>query len=247
MPDMREIEIVNSTSTTSSGELPISLRTSDDAANRRRTAPIVLFVYNRPLHTEKTLAALRGNELAGASDLFIYSDAPKNAAASEAVARVRELIRNVAGFRSVSVIEQEQNRGLASSIISGVTHLCKDYGRAIVLEDDLVTSPYFLRYMNDALDLYENTNEVMHVSGGTYPVGTFGSSSTYFLHLPLCWGWGTWARAWSAFEKDVAVMARFDSGMIRKFNFDNTYGYWDQLELNVRGKINTWFVFWYAA
>jgi hypothetical protein len=114
------------------------------------------------------------------------------------------------------------------------------------MEDDLITSPYFLRYMNDALELYKNNDEVMHVSGSTYPVQDFCDESSYFLHLPLCWGWGTWQRAWNNFTKDIDVMQQFDRKMIAEFNFDHTYDYWAQLQLNRKGVMNTWFVFWYA-
>ena len=209
-------------------------------------APIVLFVYNRPAHTRRTVEALQKNELAGESDLFVFSDAPKTIEAAEAVREVREYVKTISGFRSVSIVERHKNWGLANSIIDGVTRLCREYGRVIVLEDDLVVSIGFLRYMNEALVFYQNSLEVMHISGCRYPVGIFGTDDTFFLQVPLCWGWATWQRAWITFEKDTAVMEHFDRSMIKRFNFDNTYSYWKQLELNRKGKINTWFVFWYA-
>jgi hypothetical protein len=210
-------------------------------------APIVLFVYNRPAHTRQTVEALQQNELAGASELIIYSDAPKKPEAAGAVREVREFIKTITGFKSVTILERETNIGLARSIIEGVTKLCDDHERVIVLEDDLETSPYFLRFMNDALAFYENTNEVMHISGCRYPVEQFGSDETFFLHVPLCWGWATWKRAWSAFEKDISIMDRFDDERVKHFNFGNTYPYWEQLVLNRSGKQNTWFIFWYAC
>ena len=211
------------------------------------TAPIALFVYNRPEHTRQTIEALRENSLARQSDLVIFSDAPKNPKASAAVAEVREHIRTVDGFKSVTIVEREENWGLARSIISGVTLLCEKYGRAIVLEDDLVSSPFFLTFMNEALDLYAGNSEVMHISGSTYPVEIDERSTSYFLKIPLCWGWATWDRAWSKFSKDIAVMERFTPAMISRFNFDGTNPtYWGQLQANRDGRINTWFIFWYA-
>lgn len=209
-------------------------------------APIALFVYNRPLHTRKTVEALARNECAADSVLYIFSDHAKSAEAASAVNEVRSYIRGISGFKEVVIVEQTENFGLAKSIISGVSNLCAKYGRVIVLEDDLETSPYFLKFMNEALDFYENTPEVMHISGCRYPVEDFGTEDTFFLHVPLCWGWATWQRAWLTFEKDISVMQRFDRKMIKHFNFDNTYSYWQQLVLNRSGKINTWFVFWYA-
>ena len=112
-------------------------------------APIALFVYNRPWHTQQTLEALQKNKLADESNLFIFSDAAKTDDQSTGVCEVRNYIKGIGVFKSVTIIEQEKNLGLAASIIEGVTHLCNEYGRVIVLEDDLVTSTYFLQYMND--------------------------------------------------------------------------------------------------
>lgn len=210
-------------------------------------APIALFVYNRPLHTRQTVEALLRNDLAAESELFIFSDAAKNINAAPAVDEVRRYIRGIRGFRSVSIVERAENFGLARSIIGGVTKLCNEYGRAIVLEDDLLSSPYFLKFMNEALDLYMDTPEVMHISGSMYPVKQNEDVHSYFLRLPLCWGWATWSRAWAKFSKDINVMKQFDRRMISRFNFDGTYDYWKQLELNRDGTINTWFIFWYAT
>ena len=114
-------------------------------------APIVLFVYNRPDHTRQTVEALQKNELAIDSELFIYSDATKNENAEQKVNEVREYIKNINGFKKVTIVEREKNWGLANSIIDGVTKIVNEYGKIIVLEDDLVTSPYFLKFMNWAL------------------------------------------------------------------------------------------------
>lgn len=217
-----------------------------EISNHSKKAPIALFVYNRPEHTRKTVEALRENTLSKDSDLIIFSDAPKSDAQVEAVNEVRQYIRQIDGFKSVTIVERETNFGLARSIIDGVTKLCEEYGRVIVLEDDLETSPHFLSFMNEALTYYENTEEVMHISGYRYPVESFGRDDTFFLHVPLCWGWATWRRAWSAFDKDISIMTRFDEKMVRHFNFCNSYSYWEQLESNRSGKLNTWFVFWYA-
>lgn len=210
-------------------------------------APVVIFVYNRPQHTQRTISALLNNTLARETDVIIYSDAAKVDAQSDNVNAVREYINKVSGFRSIRIVERTRNFGLARSIIEGVTEACEQYGNVIVLEDDLETSPYFLEFMNQALGKYAKTEEVMHISGCSYPIRQIEEQGTYFLNVPLCWGWATWQRAWKKFSNDVAVMDRFDATMIRSFNFDNSYPYWAQLELNRAGKIRTWFVFWYAT
>lgn len=210
-------------------------------------APLVLFVYNRAWHTEQTINALLNNKLSSESEIFIYSDAAKNDAALSDVKEVRDYIDTIKGFKKVTIIKRERNWGLANSIIDGVTELCNKYGRVIVLEDDLETSPYFLNYMNSALSFYQDNENVMHISGCKYPVEPFGKDDTFFLRIPLCWGWATWKRAWSRFDKNIFVMKKFDRKMIKHFNFDGSYNYWKQLELNKSGEIDTWFIFWYAA
>ena len=119
-------------------------------------APIAFFVYKRPEHTKKTLEALAANELASESELFIFSDGARNEQDEKSVLAVREYIRTAKGFKSVSILEHVKNQGLAKSLIGGITELCDKFGRVIVVEDDVLTSPYFLRFMNDALNLYEN-------------------------------------------------------------------------------------------
>lgn len=211
------------------------------------TAPIALFVYNRPGHTRRTVESLLSNDLAADSDLYVFSDAARDATAATAVQAVRDYVASIGGFRSVRTTYQETNQGLAKSIISGTSQLCREFGQVIVLEDDLVSSPYFLRYMNDALELYRDVAQVMHVSGSAYPIDTAGLSETYFLQIPLCWGWATWQRAWQHFDKDIAVMDRFDRRAIDRFCVDGTFpDFWAQLIGNRDGSINTWFIFWYA-
>ncbi|MEN6292732.1 MAG: hypothetical protein ABFD07_12055, partial [Methanobacterium sp.] len=111
-------------------------------------APIVLFVYNRLWHTRQTVEALQKNELVADSELFIFSDAPKNESAIDNVTDVREYCNTITGFKKITIIERDNNWGLANSIIDGVTKIVNEDGRVIVLEDDLVTSPFFLMYMN---------------------------------------------------------------------------------------------------
>lgn len=211
-------------------------------------APIVLFVYNRPDHTKQTVEALQKNELAKESELFIFSDAAKNEDALEKVNEVREYIKTIDGFKKVTIIEREKNWGLADSIIDGVTKIVNKYGKIIVLEDDLVTSPYFLKFMNEALEFYKDEKKVWHISGWNCPIKSDGLEDVFFWRLMNCWGWATWSDRWSYFEKDIDKTIKvFRKTDIKNFNLDGTENFWQQVKLNKEGKINTWAIFWYAT
>lgn len=144
-------------------------------------APIALFVYNRPEHTRRTLKFLKQNLLADESRLFIFSDGAKDGNHLHEVAEVREIIKSVDGFKSVEVIERKTNLGLADSIIEGVSMLTGKYGKVIVFEDDLITSPYTLQYFNDALNCYQKEDKVMHIGAYMYPIETEGLPETFFF------------------------------------------------------------------
>ncbi|NOR69042.1 MAG: glycosyltransferase [Methylomarinum sp.] len=211
-------------------------------------APIVLFVYNRPWHTQQTIEALQKNELANESELFIYSDAPKNESAKGSVTEVRELIKNIKGFKQVTVIERKKNWGLADSIIDGVTTIIHQYGKIIVLEDDLVTSPYFLKYMNEALDFYKDEEKVWHISGWNYPIAVDGLGDVFFWRLMNCWGWATWENNWQFFEKNTfKLINEFSKEQIRYLNLDGFNDAWSQVTLNNENRIKTWAIYWYAT
>ncbi len=213
-----------------------------------RPAPVVLFTYNRPWHLEQTIAALKGNELARDTDLIVYSDGPRGPDDLDAVDTIRGYIRALGGFRSVELRARAKNLGLAANIIDGVTTIVKEHGQAIVLEDDLVTSRYFLRYMNDALGRYEQVEQVMHVSGYMFPIDVEGLQETFFYRVPSCWGWATWERAWRYFRKDIGwLYSTFSPADRISFDLDVDAGFWRQVEANKRGRMNTWAVFWYAS
>jgi len=209
---------------------------------------MVLFVYNRPWHTRQTIKALQKNELADRSDLFIYSDSPKNEQTEKAVKKVREYIHTIDGFKTITIREREKNLGLAGSIIDGVTAIVNEYGRLIVLEDDLVTSPFFLRYMNDALILYENEEKVISIHGYIYPLSE-KLPSTFFLRGADCWGWATWKRGWDLFEEDGQKLLNEleEKKLTRLLDFNRTYNYTQMLRDQIAGKNDSWAVRWLVS
>lgn len=212
-------------------------------------APIALFVYNRPDHTRQTVEALQKNTLASESDLIVFSDAAKSEEQVEAVNNVRQYIHQIGGFKSVVIVEREANFGLAKSIIEGVTSVVNKYGRIIVLEDDLVTSPYFLRFMNDALDAYHNEEKVMHISGYMFPINTPEKlPATIFYRASTCWGWGTWKRAWDGFQLDSKVLLENIQSRNLEYEFDihDTMEFVSMLKAQSVGLVDSWAIRWYA-
>ena len=213
-----------------------------------KLAPVVLFVFARPEHTRETVEALAANDLAAETDLIVYSDAARGPMDVPAVQAVRDYLKTIGGFHSVTVHERERNFGLADSIVDGVTATVNIFGTVIVVEDDLVTSQYFLRYMNDALRIYQNEERVMHVAAHMFDIDPEGLPDCFFLPPASCWGWGTWARAWRYFSCNSAYyIENFKSDDISRFNLDDSYDYWSQVLNNHCGRMKTWAVFWYTS
>ena len=211
-------------------------------------APIVLFVYNRAAHTEETVKALLKNKECTESELFIYSDSAKNPDQHDAVENVRNYIRSINGFKKVTIREQEVNRGLSASIIYGVTEIVNKFDRVIVLEDDLIVSPYFLDFMNRSLEKYESDDRIACIHGYIYPVDT-ELPTVFFLKGADCWGWATWKRAWTIFEPDGKKLQRElqERNLQSEFDFDGSYPYYKMMEDQSNGLNQSWAVRWYAS
>lgn len=211
-------------------------------------APVALFVYKRPALTRETLDALKQNEGADRTDLTVFSDGWKSERDRPSVEQVRNIIAGITGFRSVTVVAREQNLGLSRSVVTGVSGMLDRHDRVIVLEDDLVTSPYFLRYMNDGLRTYAHDPSVVSVHGYVYPV-TRKLPETFFLRGADCWGWGTWRRGWETLNlnADVLLHTLEESGQTREFDFDGSFPYTRMLRNHARGKIDSWAICWYAS
>lgn len=212
-------------------------------------APILLFVYNRPQHTRKTLAALENANLAADSELFIFSDGAKDAHNIELVNQVRALIREPRNFKNITIIERPKNIGLAENIIDGVSSIIKKTGRVIVLEDDLEIARHGLEYFNDALTRYQFDEKVMEISGYMYPLKDNSNlEESFFFRVANSWGWATWSRAWKHFDTDIeALTANFTKEDINRFSIDHTENFWKQVQQFKAGKINSWAIRWYLS
>ncbi len=211
-------------------------------------APIVLFVYNRLRHTQQTIDALRGNYLAPESELFIFSDSHKDETVKADVERVRSYLKTIEGFKKITIFESEKNQGPSMLIVTGVTEIINRYGKVIVLEDDLLVSRYFLKFMNDALAFYEKEEKVISICGYMYKVD-INNQETFFLKMADCWGWATWKRGWDLFESNATeLLERLNvRRMIRSFDLNGGYAYSKMLKKQVEGKISSWAIRWYAS
>lgn len=210
-------------------------------------APVVLFVYNRPEHTKKTITALVNNSLAHETSLFIYSDAPKNDIDAKSVEQVRKYCRGIKGFKEVHIVKRNDNMGLANSIISGVTEVINKYEKVIVLEDDLVTSTDFLNYMNDALYFYAEDMRIWSVTGYCPEISIPKSyeHDVYLSLRPSSWGWGTWRNRWTKIDwevKDYNVLLN-DKKKQRAFNKggNDLFG---MLQRQMKNEIDSWAIRW---
>src|ERR1700743_246952 len=211
-------------------------------------APIALFVYNRPDHTRRTISYLQKNLLAEESRLFIFSDGPKTDADKAKVEEVRQLAKEVTGFKSVKLIARKENLVLSNSIISGVTKLVNEYDKVIVFEDDLLSSPYTLQYFNEGLTRYAGEEQVMHIGAYMYDLKDKTLPETFFYRAASSWGWATWARAWKHFEPDIDKLTeQFSKPNILRFSIEGTMNFWKQMREFKAGKNNSWAIRWYAS
>ena len=213
-----------------------------------RPAPVALFAYRRPEHLRMTVESLRANPEARDTQLTVFCDAARTTEHEDAVAAVHAYADAITGFAAVTVVKRERNLGLAGSIIDGVTRLTEAQGRVIAVEDDLLLSPHFLRYMNDGLALYEGDAQVASIHGYCYPVAE-PLPETFFLRGADCWGWGTWRRAWSRFQPDGASLltALQAQGLTRAFDLDGEYGFSRMLRDQIAGRNDSWAVRWHAS
>lgn len=210
-------------------------------------APIVLFVFNRPEHTRKTIESLKKNSLAIESELFVFSDGPRNNKDVPDVEAVRAVMDTIDGFKTTTVLKQSENRGLADSVITGVSDVIRRYGKVIVIEDDLQFSPYFLEYMNEALECYEADPKVFSIGGYSPPLEIPGGMpvDSYLSYRCCTWGWATWRDRWDKVDWEVGDFDTFisDQYLVERFNRGGD-DMSQILKLQMVGKISSWGIRW---
>ena len=213
-----------------------------------KLAPLAFFAFNRPNHTRRALESISSNDEAKDSELFVFIDGPKTSEDKKLIEEVKEVVTERPWCKRIEIFENQENLGCARQVVNVTTRCCKEFGRVIILEDDNFLSPYFLRFLNTALEKYENEERIMDVSGYMYPVGLRSNSSS-FMRGSGNWGWGTWQRAWQHFESDGEKLLQ----MIRRrnleyeLNFHNSINQLRLLKRQIKGEVDTWDIQWYAT
>lgn len=212
-------------------------------------APIVIFCYNRPWHLTQTLNALKTNVLAKESQLFIFCDGAK-ANASETdlinIKKVATICNDLKGFANVTAIKAPSNQGLQASVTGGLNFVLEKFENVIVVEDDVVTSPYFLQFMNDALLKYNDQKKVLTIGSWNY---YYKTERNFFNHMPDTIAWATWRDRWKLFEQDGKKLhdQLIERKLINKFNLGGKYNFENMLKLQYTGQISSWAIRWTAV
>lgn len=210
------------------------------------TAPIAVFAFNRPDHLRRTLDALATNELAGQSALTIFCDGPRNAAESDKTNAVRQLAKATKGFASVTVIERDRNLGCAASVIAGLTQMFNQHERLIVIEDDILTSPYTLRFLNEGLEFYADDKRIFNIAAWSPPLSRFKIPASYphdIYAIPRfnCWGWASWRDRFEGIDWNVSDYPAFKASRRQRRAF-NAGGddMSPMLDAQMAGQIDSW-------
>lgn len=217
---------------------------------KENLAPLVIFVYNRFKITQQMLNAINQNKLASETDLFIFSDGPKREDDVEKVRLVRKCIHDFAksnNFKSVTITEADNNKGLANSIIDGVSEVIQVYGKIIVLEDDLIVATNFLEFMNECLVFYERNEKVWSIGGTTYKLNAFKDyrHDVYACYRGESWGWATWLDRWKKVDWQVSDFEELVKNWKKRRQFKR--GGQDMLEAlkrQMEGKTDSWAIRW---
>ena len=212
--------------------------------------PVLIFCYKRLPHLVAVVDSLRKNSESKETNVIFYSDGPRNREDEALVEEVRDYLAKVDGFKDVKIISSQKNKGLSRSIIDGVTEALNIYGSCIVLEDDIVVSKDFLAYMNNALAVYKDREDIFSVSGYNYPnqVSKYTNEDVFLAYRSSSWGWGTWNTKWAKVDWEMNDYANFivDETRLKKFKRggEDLLNY---LKMKMNGEIDSWsIVFDYA-
>jgi hypothetical protein len=212
-------------------------------------APILLLVYNRPETTENLVNCLLADANIGQFEIYVFSDGPKCESDITKIFKVRQIVERLTICKKLNKHYAEKNLGLADSVIGGINTVFETNNKVIVLEDDLEISPFFFKYMNFYLSYYESQETVGTIQGFQFPIAVNWQEPVFFDRLVNCWGWGTWKNRWQHFEPqgDKLLSEIIERNLSFDFNGSNSYPFTTLLEEQIKGKVNSWAVRWYAS
>jgi hypothetical protein len=212
-------------------------------------APIVIFTYNRRETIEKLINSLLKNKESKNSNLYIFQDNHKNIYDKHRVEDVKNYIRHINGFKKKKIYYRSINFGLSKNIIEGIKLVFSKHNKAIFLEDDLIVSDQFLKFMNKCLNFYYKKKKIWHISGWNYDINIKNNKyDAFIIRNTNSWGWATWKDRWKYFSKDPEkIFKTWKSNDIAKFNLDNVYDFFLQIKKNYLKILDTWGIFWYAT
>ena len=214
-------------------------------------SPVILFAYKRRDHLKKVLESLSRNHLSDETLLIIQCDGPKIGASSSEIGKIEEVQELSRSFKwpgEKQVIVNSENLGLSKSIITGISKVVGQYGKVIVLEDDIETSPYFLQYMNEALALYEDNDEVLAIGSCNFFAKSSKTPETFFIRIPDTWGWATWKNRWDLFEPNGSYLLSKlkEKQLLDSFNMHGAFDFQQMLRDQIYGKSDSWGIRWQA-
>ncbi|MHB8206952.1 hypothetical protein [Mucilaginibacter sp.] len=208
-------------------------------------APVILFIYNRPHHAKKTLAALSQNLLADKSVLYVFADGPKENATDEdlsLIMQAREVVSEKQWCKEVILVAREKNMNLEDNIIDGITSVINKYGKAIMLDDDLISSPYFLQYCNEGLQVYQNNKQIFSINSYMFPIDFETGPETFLCPVATSsTGWATWADRWNLFENSPAYINEIDADSF----LQNRFNVGLMNKMYMLKHMHTWDIRWY--
>ncbi len=216
--------------------------------NSKEEIAIVCFAYKRSYHLKKCLESILENKESRELPLIVYVDGAKNKCDENERDKVIELVNLTTGFKKIKLKERKTNFGLYLSLTKGISETLETYKKVIVIEDDICVSPFFLKYIIEALSLYQNEKKVASIHGYLPPIKEELPNS-FFLKGADCWGWATWDDRWPLFRSDTENMRDEIKklNLSKKFNLQNGFDYLGMLDDKIDGFNNSWAICWHAS
>jgi len=209
---------------------------------------LAVFAYRRPSHLLRVLRSLQVQLQQISLPVHLFLDGPRGDDDVCAVQACRNVAEKFTTDIDIHLNQSSVNRGLYLSITEGVSLILGQYSQIIVLEEDILTSPYFLRYMLDGLNRYADEPRVASIHGYVPPIPA-ELSDTFFLRGADCWGWATWRDRWSLYRHDAAAMASEirSCGLARAFDLGGHVPNLRLLDARAAGRSSSWAICWHAS